>query len=166
MNERGRFRSSVRRDGGDRKLICPKPRRLAFGGCSTTDILKPAPNLRSQGSVASEGDAGGELLDILLYKQVGLGDSNSLCSSLPHFCGSPPSRASNPLIRDVQFSQKRVPSLPLVLPSNSSPGSPFGANLSLKKSSCSASYAANPSVRVEGFVSTTSDSHRGVPALA
>eukprot|EP00249_Psilotum_nudum_P006799 c20068_g1_i1 orf=1-306(-) len=96
MNDRGRFRSSVHRDGVDKKLICPKPRRLAVGFCASSDLRKPVPNLRSQGSVAAEGDAGGELLDILLSKGD-LGDSSSLCSSLPHLCGSPPSRASNPL---------------------------------------------------------------------
>eukprot|EP00249_Psilotum_nudum_P008921 c21595_g1_i2 orf=660-1154(-) len=164
MNERGRQRSISNRDGGDEGVICPKPRRVAFGISSVTDIVTPAPRPRSQGSLAAEADAGGELLDILFRKDAA--ETGSCCSSWPFFTGSPPSRASNPLIHDVQFTQKRLPPPPLIMPAKSSLGSPFGTNSSLKNSSCSVPFGANPSVRVEGFVSASSDSHRGVAALA
>ncbi len=50
--------------------------------------------------------AGNELLDIILSKG-GCGaerpNNSQVALSPPYFCGSPPSRASNPLIEDAQF---------------------------------------------------------------
>uniref|UniRef100_A0A804N509 Uncharacterized protein n=1 Tax=Zea mays TaxID=4577 RepID=A0A804N509_MAIZE len=66
-------------------LFCPKPRR-------------PAAPLRCHQS-GGFSDAGTDLLDLLLSK----GDESGLSSASPQpplFCGSPPRRASNPVVHD------------------------------------------------------------------
>ncbi|KAH9332156.1 hypothetical protein KI387_044300, partial [Taxus chinensis] len=98
-------------------------------------------------TLQDEGEAGCEILDIFLRKR-GYGDSNG---SLPYFCGSPPVRSHNPLINDVKFVRKDIPSPSVSL---------------TQKSSCGASFGAIPSVRVEGFVCSSAEKHCIVPALA
>ncbi|CAM0949091.1 unnamed protein product [Alopecurus aequalis] len=68
-------------------LFCPKPRR-------------PVAPLRCHQSGHS--DAGMDLLDLLLSK----GEESSLSAASPQpplFCGSPPRRASNPVVHDSRF---------------------------------------------------------------
>jgi len=98
----------------------------------------------------SEGEACREILDIFFSKSA-YGDQANVNSSLPYFCGSPPSRSHNPLIHDVKFIKKELVPPPV--------------NVS-QKSSCSASFGANPSVRVEGFSCSSPEKHCIVSALA
>ncbi|KAG8049175.1 hypothetical protein GUJ93_ZPchr0009g533 [Zizania palustris] len=72
---------------GKSPLFCPKPRR-------------PVAPLRCHQS--SHSDAGMDLLDLLLSK----GEESNLAAASPQpplFCGSPPRRASNPVVHDSRF---------------------------------------------------------------
>ncbi|WVZ91146.1 hypothetical protein U9M48_037351 [Paspalum notatum var. saurae] len=88
---------------GDAKspLFCPKPRR-------------PVAPLRchQSGSGGGFSDAAGmDLLDLLLSK----GEETGLSAASPQaplFCGSPPRRASNPVVHDSRFGLD-CPALPL-----------------------------------------------------
>ncbi|KAG5022088.1 hypothetical protein AAZX31_07G088000 [Glycine max] len=82
-------------------VVCPKPRRLGLLNHSTFDNhirpLRP-PFINYQSEIEDSG-VGAELMDIILPKRSG----GQVASSPPFFCGSPPSRASNPVIQDEQF---------------------------------------------------------------
>lgn len=138
---------SLRKD----QLICPIPHRMmASGPCTARAIHKPYANNHSYGVAGNEGEPSYEILDILLSESQ-YGDQTNVKSSQPFFCGSPPTRSDNPLVRDTQFIRKGVPLSPV--------------NLS-KNTSCGASYGAKPLVRVEGFASKNQESHCSLPALA
>lgn len=139
--------------GGDAKspLFCPKPRR-------------PVAPLRCHQS-GGFSEAGMDLLDLLLSK----GEESGLSAASPQpplFCGSPPRRASNPVVHDSRFGMDcppvpmPMPGLPVVAaapvavqrptphPSVAAPSmSPRGA------AGCArARFAFQPAaVRVEGF---------------
>jgi len=83
-------------------FFCPKPiptRQLGWKFCQENE--------------GYDSNVGTELLDIIQNKKVS--------SSPPYFLGSPPVRASNPLVQDEQFKwEERIPqSTPVV---SSSPG--------------------------------------------
>ncbi|KAK7271254.1 hypothetical protein RJT34_26994 [Clitoria ternatea] len=87
-------------------VICPKPRRLNH---STFDIhhtrpFRP-PFINHQSEMEEDSGVGAELLDIILPKGSCYPEraGGQMASSPPFFCGSPPSRASNPVIQDEQF---------------------------------------------------------------
>ncbi|KAL5205929.1 hypothetical protein ABZP36_034138 [Zizania latifolia] len=74
---------------GKSPLFCPKPRR-------------PVVPLRFHQSSHSDAGAGMDLLDLLLSK----GEESNLAAASPQpplFCGSPPRRASNPVVHDSRF---------------------------------------------------------------
>ncbi|KAG2385203.1 hypothetical protein LR48_Vigan10g021500 [Vigna angularis] len=82
-------------------VVCPKPRRLGLMNHSTFDNhIRPfrPPFINYQSEIEDSG-VGAELMDIILPKRSG----GQLASSPPFYCGSPPSRASNPVIQDEQF---------------------------------------------------------------
>jgi hypothetical protein len=86
-------------------VVCPKPRRLGLLNPSISDQIRPFryPINHNQ-SELGDSQAGKELLDIILTKGNNTEKpSNQVASSPPFFCGSPPSRASNPVIQDEQF---------------------------------------------------------------
>ena len=124
-------------------LFCPKPRR-------------PVAPLRCHQS--SHSDAGMDLLDLLLSK----GEESNLSAASPQpplFCGSPPRRASNPVVYDSRFGMDcpPMPAWPVAPPApvavrptprpSAPPMSPRGA------AGCArARFAFQPAaVRVEGF---------------
>ncbi|TKY60927.1 hypothetical protein E2542_SST18032 [Spatholobus suberectus] len=88
-------------------VICPKPRRLALINHSSINThIRPLRHPISCQSEAEDSGVGAELLDIILPKEncyVERSGGQLVTSSPPFFCGSPPSRASNPLIQDEQF---------------------------------------------------------------
>jgi len=151
-NVRVRQRSGIHRDMSQRQVICPEPRRLPIVPSLADDheIHKSGRRLHSHSAMQTEGEACREILDIFFSKS-GYGDQANANSSLPYFCGSPPSRSHNPLIHDVKFIKKELASPPV--------------NVS-QKSSCGASFGANTSVRVEGFFCSSSEKHCIVSALA
>ncbi|KAL6622584.1 hypothetical protein ACP70R_032463 [Stipagrostis hirtigluma subsp. patula] len=85
---------------GDAKspLFCPKPRRPV------------APLRCHQSGGYSDAGAGMDLLDLLLSK----GEESGI-STPPLFCGSPPRRASNPVVHDSRFGMDfpPMPALPV-----------------------------------------------------
>ncbi|KNA03895.1 hypothetical protein SOVF_204780 [Spinacia oleracea] len=164
----------------DRKdsVVCPKPRRV--GALNTTFNDSSRPPIRwhfGHHSEISDSRAGSELLDIILSKGVHGAERPSMpvASSPPFFCGSPPSRVSNPLIQDARFREEKQlipPFSPLPSPSLiqiTAPGSMSSPNSSsTRKGGCNrANFGNNPSVRVEGFDCLDRDSRNcSIPALA
>lgn len=149
MNEKRRSRSGLRVEATEEEVLCPRPRRPTTVNCPTNEFMKPHRRQKSKSSARSDGVVCFELLDIFLSKG-GYRDVTSYGCSPPNFCGSPPSRAGNPLIHDAQFLHQRTSS-----------------NLSQQMSShaCGpSSYSANPTVRIEGF--GASDLSSQVSALA
>ncbi|EPS66564.1 hypothetical protein M569_08211 [Genlisea aurea] len=87
-------------------VVCPKPRRPSYVHTSGD------PSLRWLLSSHDELDdydmkAGNELLDIILSKGKGDSDGDEDGIFPPIFCGSPPSRVSNPLIQDARFMEEK-----------------------------------------------------------
>ncbi|KAL5544775.1 hypothetical protein UlMin_008559 [Ulmus minor] len=126
-------------------VICPKPRRLGILNPSINDHIRPFRYPIRSPFLSEIGDsqAGTELLDIILTK----GNSaevtnNQVASSPPFFCGSPPSRASNPVIQDEQFGNGKM-----AFPSPTPP-SP-----SARKGGCARVKLGHKpaAVRIEGF---------------
>ncbi|GJV93244.1 myosin heavy chain-related protein [Tanacetum coccineum] len=118
--------------------------------------------------------AGAELLDLILAKGGGYGaTSDQTCtqvaSSPPYFCGSPPSRVSNPLIQDARFGDDNVS---LISPKSMipNPASATSPSSSARKGGCCVrpNYGNKPAVRIEGFDCLDRDNrrNRSVPALA
>ncbi|XP_027358281.1 uncharacterized protein LOC113867275 [Abrus precatorius] len=88
-------------------VVCPKPRRLGLlNHSSINDHLRPLklPIINYQSEIEDSG-VEAELLDIILPKGSCYPERSGgqVASSPPFFCGSPPSRASNPVIQDEQF---------------------------------------------------------------
>ncbi|KAG8092954.1 hypothetical protein GUJ93_ZPchr0012g19134 [Zizania palustris] len=80
---------------GKSPLFCPKPRR-------------PVAPLRCHQSSHPDAGVGMDLLDLLLSK----GEESNLSAASPQpplFCGSPPRRASNPVVHDSRFGLDRPP---------------------------------------------------------
>ncbi|RRT39187.1 hypothetical protein B296_00045841, partial [Ensete ventricosum] len=89
---------------------------------------------------------------------------DQLATSPPFFCGSPPSRAANPVIHDARFGENHPPALfapsPLTL---------SGPPMSPKQGCAHAKFGLLPAaVRVEGFDSLNRDgrSCSGIAAVA
>lgn len=124
-------------------MICPKPRRLGLLNPSINDSIRPLS--RTASSEFGDSKAGTELLDLILTKG-GYGTEktgNQVASSPPYFCGSPPSRASNPLIQDAQFGNEK---LAPPTPAPPSPSSRMGGGCVRVK------FGHKPAaVRIEGF---------------
>ncbi|XP_010663598.1 uncharacterized protein LOC100262793 isoform X2 [Vitis vinifera] len=85
---------------GSVSVVCPKPRRL---GLFNNDHIPP----RRWHMHHDDSKDGSELLDIILAKGSER-SGHQVASSPPYFCGSPPSRASNPVIQDAQFGNEKV----------------------------------------------------------
>lgn len=144
-------------------VVCPKPRRVS-----------PIRPFRwhhvSHQQDLCDARAGAELLDIILPKGGGSVDQSAVqvASSPPFFCGSPPSRVSNPLIQDARFGDEKVtPISPRAIPIPS--GLASSPSSSARKGGCvsRANFGHNPAVRVEGFDCLDRDRRNcSIPALA
>uniref|UniRef100_A0A7N0TKY8 Uncharacterized protein n=1 Tax=Kalanchoe fedtschenkoi TaxID=63787 RepID=A0A7N0TKY8_KALFE len=140
---------------GREAVVCPKPIRV---GVLSSAVADPARTLRwnlSHQSEVSDAAAGADLLDILLLKG-GRRDLEPFCTQVdlspPFFIGSPPSRVSNPLIKDARFREEKhgspVSQFQLSITGPSSPSSCARAGGYSRPS-----FGNNPVVRIEGFVS-------------
>ncbi|KAK4280811.1 hypothetical protein QN277_012383 [Acacia crassicarpa] len=130
-------------------MVCPKPRRLGRLNVSTMNdhirpLRRPIFNYQSDMEDPS-GVVRAELLDIILPKESCPDRSGSQVGcSPPYFCGSPPSRASNPVIQDEQFGNGNCNPFAIMPPSPSSSSSARGC--------VRASFGHKPAaVRIEGF---------------
>ena len=92
-------------------VVCPKPRRFglmnhSFINNNNNHIRPYKPQIISYQSELEDSGVREDLLDIILPKENSFmerfGDQMA-SSPPPFFCGSPPSRASNPVIQDEQF---------------------------------------------------------------
>lgn len=148
-------------------VVCPKPRRVGafFKSPSAFEPVRP-PCLVQFGhqSEACDSEAGNELLDIILTKGGRHGNSDERPSfqmepSSPFFSGSPPSRASNPLIQDAHFGREFFdPFSPTIesLPPQQSSATPPPLPSSSRKNGgggCGMKFGSNqaPARRIEGF---------------
>lgn len=134
-------------------VVCPKPRRLV-----NNDPINVRPSrivhTNNQQMESCESRAGSELLDIILAKgNYGAGAEKpnfQVASSPPFFNGSPPVRASNPLIQDEQFGIGKMS--PLSSPPVGSSASPQSRKNSGGGSSGRVKCGNQPApVRIEGF---------------
>ncbi|PON87853.1 hypothetical protein TorRG33x02_163980 [Trema orientale] len=147
-------------------VVCPRPRRV---GILPSNSIRP---LRLQINPLPEfcdSKAGADLLDMILMKEeYGAEQSMAqIASSPPFFCGSPPSRAANPVVQDARFGDEKLapfPGFPYPSPSGlSSPSS------SARKGGCvRMQYGLKPAaVRVEGFDCLNRDrQNSSIPAMA
>ncbi|KAL2321197.1 hypothetical protein Fmac_030166 [Flemingia macrophylla] len=129
-------------------VVCPKPRRLGLLNHSTFDNhIRPfrPPFINYQSEIEDSG-VGAELLDIILPKGGCYGEISGVQvdSSPPFFCGSPPSRASNPVIQDEQFGSGNENFVPFSL----APPSPSSSARGCVRMKFGHTPAA---VRIEGF---------------
>ncbi|XP_051117083.1 uncharacterized protein LOC127241873 isoform X2 [Andrographis paniculata] len=97
-------------------VVCPKPRRIGVP-MQFYEPLRPPSRLlhiNNQQTEAYDARAATELLDIIQTKGNPSSEWPSFlhASSPPFFAGSPPTRASNPIIQDKNFGQFRVQSRP------------------------------------------------------
>ncbi|KAF8399127.1 hypothetical protein HHK36_014992 [Tetracentron sinense] len=154
----------------DRKdpVFCPKPRRLGLLNPSVNDPIRPFRwNLSNQAEIY-DSKAGTELLDLILSKggYVAEQSPTQVASSPPFYCGSPPSRASNPLIQDARFGEEKItplPPIPVPSAQSSSPSS------SARKGGCvRTKFGQKPAaVRIEGFDCLDRDRRNcSIPAVA
>ncbi|KAI3780204.1 hypothetical protein L2E82_10175 [Cichorium intybus] len=143
-------------------VVCPKPRRLCLLNPSMKEsiISTSSPRIQHHYPIHQtemrESKSRMELLDMILTKECyGAEKANNVVpSSPPFFCGSPPSRAANPVVQDAQFGNE-----------NPNPPSPaIEASPSSRKNggSCARGKFGQkcPAVRVEGF------NCRGISAVA
>ncbi|KAK8627319.1 hypothetical protein V6N13_134932 [Hibiscus sabdariffa] len=148
-SSRGEMRSSISVSvvvaEGREAVFCPKPRRLGLLNTPFNDYPVSSPRWQlCHQAEAFDSKGGSDVLDMILMKG-GIGVEQTctqVASSPPFFCGSPPSRVSNPLIQDARFGdEKAMTPLPPSSPSSSS-----------RKGSCvRANFGNKPVVRVEGF---------------
>ncbi|KAF9671384.1 hypothetical protein SADUNF_Sadunf12G0041700 [Salix dunnii] len=125
-------------------VVCPKPRKLRLLNPSLCEQIRP---LRLSTKYIF-------LRDPILGGYVGEKPGCQVASSPPFYCGSPPSRASNPVIQDAQFgSEKITPLFP-------APPSPAPSSTSARKGgSCVRMKFGDmaAAVRIEGFDCHTRD---------
>ncbi|CAL5215175.1 unnamed protein product [Lathyrus oleraceus] len=136
-------------------VVCPKPRRYP-------SINRPFRRPFSYQSEIEDSGVGAELLDIIHPKgyterPVSAADK-LLASSPPYFIGSPPSRASNPVIQDERFGN-----------GNGNFSSPFTmASVSPSARGCGVPMEfgnTQAAVRIEGFDCLRRD-RRSISAVA
>ncbi|KAK6773592.1 hypothetical protein RDI58_028830 [Solanum bulbocastanum] len=124
-------------------VACPKPRKSRANEPFSTNATLLQINQEVE---VCDLKAGTEILDLILTKgryDVDYSNSN------PFFCGSPPSRASNPLTQDVNFGNDNF------MPIQPFPESalPFSFSSRLIRGGCVPMEFGNNSapVRIEGF---------------
>ncbi|WOH13361.1 hypothetical protein DCAR_0832871 [Daucus carota subsp. sativus] len=149
-------------------VVCPKPRRVGLINSFVDEPLRPVRWPMSHQSDFCESKAGNELLDIILSKGGYTVEQSSTQASSPpsFFCGSPPSRVSNPLIQDARFGDEVNQVSPWAVPIQ--PGMPASPSASSRKGACGrANFGNKPVVRIEGFDCLDRNSrHCSIPTMA
>ncbi|CAL9122003.1 unnamed protein product [Musa acuminata var. zebrina] len=144
----------------DRKppVFCPKPRRLS----PLAAVAEPVLPFRRGGPpwhISRKGEVFRRPPYLLVRVFFGSrrsnpngfrfqgGEQNQVSSSPPFFCGSPPSRAANPVVHDARFGDDRPPAAFTPVPLIQS-----GPPLSPKQGCAHAKFGLMPAaVRIEGF---------------
>ncbi|XP_062026058.1 uncharacterized protein LOC133742421 [Rosa rugosa] len=139
-------------------VVCPKPRRLSALNPSLNDSMRPPCRFFNHyQSEIEDSQAASELLDLILNKGDSGGERSmkQLASSPPFFCGSPPSRASNPVIQDEQFGSSKV-------------GGPFSPTAGRNGGCVRMKSGDKPvAVRIEGFDCLSRDRRNcSIPSVA
>ncbi|MCL7041527.1 hypothetical protein MKW94_003493 [Papaver nudicaule] len=148
----------------EREILCPQPRRAVRIPYAADSLERLCCTLRGE-SPTPRKDASLDILSLFFCKDRSEDDLDTdNGSQIGFFCGSPPIRADNPLVHDVQFvRQTSTLSSPL--------GNSFGAKGSSARAerapSCGkSSFGGKPVVRVEGFSCGGSKSNCIVSARA
>ncbi|XXG65211.1 hypothetical protein AAC387_Pa05g2973 [Persea americana] len=149
-------------------VVCPKPRRPGLSGHGVNDPIRLRWHLSHQ-VMLCDSKAGTEVLDLILSKG-GCGPDQVLspvASSPPYFCGSPPSRAANPVVHDARFGMEKLYSVS-PLPVQASLASSPSSAASPRKGCAQATFGLKPAaVRIEGFNCLDRDGqNRSIPAMA
>ncbi|XP_021910577.1 uncharacterized protein LOC110824300 [Carica papaya] len=161
MNQCGILQNTyATREEMRRSIVCPKPRRFGLLNATIEDLpIKPAKWHLGHQAELYESKPGTDFLDIILTEGASSIEQSStqVASSPPFFCGSPPSRVSNPLTQDARFGDENPP---LSVPSPPSS--------SARKAGCiRGNFGNKPVVRIEGFDCLDRDSRNcSIPALA
>ncbi|ERN06340.1 uncharacterized protein LOC18434534 [Amborella trichopoda] len=142
-------------------VVCPKPQRVACPSFVSDDLYRFCCKPRSNHKGQEEPSPGLNSVDLFLSTN-GCKEDAEPNSPASYFCGSPPVRTSNPLVRDEQFNRQTLTRPTSVL---SHGGKPI-VRVEGFATSCGASIGAKPKVRIEGFVSSSPESQCIVPALA
>ncbi|XP_071689492.1 uncharacterized protein [Rutidosis leptorrhynchoides] len=152
-------------------VVCPKPRRINLLNTTMNEPVRPLRWQMCYQQESYESKAGPELLDLILAKGGGYGGTDQTCtqvsSSPPYFCGSPPSRVSNPLIQDARFGDEKITTP--ISPRSTIPNPSSSPSSSSRKGGCFRSNFGNkPAVRIEGFDCLDRDNRRNcsIPTLA
>ncbi|XP_059661650.1 uncharacterized protein LOC132307802 [Cornus florida] len=149
-------------------VVCPKPRRLGFFNTSINDHIRPSRcHMNCHQTEICDSRARTELLDIILTEGSYSAEKPNnfhVASSPPFFCGSPPSRASNPVIQDRHFGSNEISPLappPIITASPNLASRKGGACVPMK-------FGQKPAaVRIEGFDCLGRDrQHRSISAVA
>ncbi|KAI9074300.1 hypothetical protein K1719_043723 [Acacia pycnantha] len=143
-------------------VVCPKPRRLSLLNISIDDHIRPLkrPINHNQSSEIEDLGVGEDLMNIIFSKEGYTGRFESqIASPPPFFCGSPPSRASNPVIQDEQFGNET---------SNLSYFAPASPSSSSARGCARMKFGLKPAaVKIEGFDCLNRDrSNRSISAVA
>ncbi|KAI3516738.1 hypothetical protein L1887_15736 [Cichorium endivia] len=147
-------------------VVCPKPRRLNLFDTAINEPVRPLRWLMCN-QEPYESKAGPELLDLIFAKGGGYGPSEQTCtqaaSSPPFFCGSPPTRVSNPLTQDARFGDDKFspisPRSMIPTPNSGMQSSPPSSS-SRKSGFLRSNYGNKPAVRIEGFDCLDRDNRR------
>nr|XP_043626279.1 uncharacterized protein LOC122597776 [Erigeron canadensis] len=160
---------SVSYEKGER-LVCPKPRRFGVFNAPSSDAVRPLIwHMCFPPAEPYESKAGRrELLELIFEKSGDYGAQDKSCtdvaSSPPFFSGSPPSRVSNPLIKDTRFRNDNV------CPKISIPtyGMSSAYSSEEKVGSVDGNFGSKPAVRIEGFDCLARDNQRScsIPSKA
>ncbi|KAK8569146.1 hypothetical protein V6N13_107004 [Hibiscus sabdariffa] len=141
-------------------VVCPKPRRIGVLANNPNRTLRL--HLSYQAEI-SDMNASSELLDIIMKKDIGIEQSaDQVSSSPPFFCGSPPSRVSNPLVQDALFGDESLGALQILSPLSPPCLSSYNGGCGRGKF-----VYKPPTVRVEGFDCLNRDRRNSrIPAMA
>ncbi|XP_019160332.1 PREDICTED: uncharacterized protein LOC109156900 [Ipomoea nil] len=151
-------------------VVCPKPRRLGLNAAVNDPIRSLRWHISHQQDVC-DSRSGSDLLNIILTKGGYGAEQTSAAqaaSSPPFFCGSPPSRVSNPLVQDTRFGDERVaPVSPRAIPIPSGVVASSPSSTRKSEGCARVNFGNKPAVRIEGFDCLDRDRRNcSIPALA
>ncbi|CAF2050978.1 unnamed protein product, partial [Brassica rapa] len=149
--------SEMRRD----TVVCPKPCRV--GVLNNHHLARSLRWQVSQQMDLCESNSRGKILDFVLANGNGYEQDPKMTSSPPlFFTGSPPTRVSNPLTKDLLFRDELL----VVAPPPSTPRATKPPPPSSPTVRVSTNFGNNPTVRVVGFNCLDRDRRSSVPTLA